>query len=584
VTHAAIESQGSAAIPEAEHRIEPTSQSNLDEALAILEDHKQEWATLDIDERIELLEHLRDGVIEVADGWMQAAMEAKGMAPGSTEEGEEWLAGPASVVKNLALLIASLRDIDEHGVPQLPRDPYTRPDGQVVAPVFPADGWDGVLFMGFTSEVWMQPGVTLDNLSENQAEFYREKSPKGAVALVLGAGNVASIGPMDALYKLFVEGQVVVLKMNPVNEYLGPFVDQAFAALRERGFFRVVYGGAAEGDYLCTHRLVEEIHITGSDKTHDAIVYGVGEEGARRKASNEPRNTKRLSSELGNVSPIIIVPGPWSQQDLDFQGLNLASSLCNNAGFNCVATRVIVQHEQWDKREGLLASLQNALANAGDRKPYYPGAEERQQRFVESHPDADQFGSKGSGRVPWTLIHHLDPSQTDDICFTTESWCGQTSETALSADSVVEYIDKAVEFCNDSTWGTLSAGIFVHPKSMKDPAVAEAVERAIANLRYGSVALNHWPGINYALVTPTWGAFPGHTIDDIRSGRGVVHNTFMFDRPQKSVLRGPFRLWPKPLWFIDNKAAATVGRKLTYFNADPSLMRLPGILWASLRG
>jgi len=584
VTHAAIESQGSAAIPEAEHRIEPTSQSNLDEALAILEDHKQEWATLDIDERIELLEHLRDGVIEVADGWMQAAMEAKGMAPDSTEEGEEWLAGPASVVKNLALLIASLRDIDEHGVPQLPKDPYTRPDGQVVAPVFPADGWDGVLFMGFTSEVWMQPGVTLDNLSENQAAFYREKSPKGAVALVLGAGNVASIGPMDALYKLFVEGQVVVLKMNPVNEYLGPFIDQGFASLHERGFFRVVYGGAAEGDYLCTHRLVEEIHITGSDKTHDAIVYGVGEEGARRKASNEPRNTKRLSSELGNVSPIIIVPGPWSQQDLDFQGLNLASSLCNNAGFNCVATRVIVQHEQWDKREGLLASLQNALANAGDRKPYYPGAEERQQRFVESHPDADQFGSKGSGRVPWTLIHHLDPSQTDDICFTTESWCGQTSETALSADSVVEYIDKAVEFCNDSTWGTLSAGIFVHPKSMKDPAVAEAVERAIANLRYGSVALNHWPGINYALVTPTWGAFPGHTIDDIRSGRGVVHNTFMFDRPQKSVLRGPFRLWPKPLWFIDNKAAATVGRKLTYFNADPSLMRLPGILWASLRG
>jgi len=584
VTHAAIEPQGSAAIPEAEHRIEPTSQSHLDEALAILEDHKQEWATLDIDERIELLEHLRDGVIEVADGWMQAAMEAKGMAPGSTEEGEEWLAGPASVVKNLSLLIASLRDIDEHGRPQLPKDPYTRPDGQVVAPVFPADGWDGVLFMGFTSEVWMQPGVTLDNLSENQAAFYREKSPKGAVALVLGAGNVASIGPMDALYKLFVEGQVVVLKMNPVNEYLGPFVDQAFAALRERGFFRVVYGGAAEGDYLCTHRLVEEIHITGSDKTHDAIVYGVGEEGARRKASNEPRNTKRLSSELGNVSPIIIVPGPWSQQDLDFQGLNLASSLCNNAGFNCVATRVIVQHEEWDQREGLLASLQNALANAGDRKPYYPGAEERQQRFVESHPDADQFGSKGSGRVPWTLIHHLDPTQTDDICFTTESWCGQTSETALSADSVVEYIDKAVDFCNDSTWGTLSAGIFVHPKSMKNPAVAEAVERAIANLRYGSVAVNHWPGINYALVTPTWGAFPGHTIDDIRSGRGVVHNTFMFDRPQKSVLRGPFRLWPKPLWFIDNKAAATVGRKLTYFNADPSLMRLPGILWASLRG
>jgi aldehyde dehydrogenase (NAD(P)+) len=43
-------------------------------------------------------------------------------------------------------------------------------------------------------------------------------------------------------------------------------------------------------------------------------------------------------------------------------------------------------------------------------------------------------------------------------------------------------------------------------------------------------------------------------------------------------------MWPKPLWFIDNKAGATVGRKMTYFNADPSLMRLPGILWAALFG
>jgi hypothetical protein len=86
------------------------------------------------------------------------------------------------------------------------------------------------------------------------------------------------------------------------------------------------------------------------------------------------------------------------------------------------------------------------------------------------------------------------------------------------------------------------------------------------------------------LVTPTWGAFPGHTVDDIRSGQGVVHNTFMFDKPQKSVLRGPFRVWPKPAWFIDNKNADVIGRKMTYFNADPSLMRLPGLLMASLRG
>lgn len=584
MTQAVAQKQGSAAIPEAKHRIEPTSQSKLDEALAILEDHKNEWVALDVDERIALLEHVRERAVEVAERWVSASVEAKGMTFGGAEEGEEWLVGPSAVVKNITLLIASLRDIQERGVPQLPTAAFARPDGQVVAPVFPADGFDGLLFQGFTAEVWMQPGVRLEELSENQASFYRQKSPKGKVALVLGAGNVSSIGPMDTLYKLFVEGQVVLLKMNPVNEYLGPFIDEMFEPLRERGFFRVVYGGAAEGDYLCQHRLVEEIHVTGSDKTHDAIVFGVGEEGARRKASDDARNPKRLTCELGNVSPIIIVPGPWSQKDLDFHGVNIASTIVNNAGFNCTATRVIVQHEQWDKREALLEALRRAFKKAADRKPYYPGAKERQTTFVEHHPDAELFGAKGEGRVPWTLIHHLDAGQVDDICFNTESWCGQTSEVALSSSSIVEYIDSAVKFCNERVWGTLACSIIVHPKSLKDPAVAEAVERAIAKLRYGAIAINHWSGLVYGLATPTWGAFPGHERRDIRSGQGVVHNTFMFDRPQKSVLRGPFRVFPRPAWFVDNDRALSVGPKLTYFNADPSLARLPGLIWASMFG
>lgn len=584
MTEAAAEVHGSVAIPEAEHRIEPTSQSRIDEALAILEDHKREWVALDIDERIELLERLRDGMAEVAEAWVEAAVRAKGMELGTSEEGEEWMAGPGTVLRNITLLITSLQDIRDYGVPQLPKPAFARPDGQVVAPVIPANGWDGLLFQGFTAEIWMQPEVTLDNLTDTQAAFYRNPQPQGSVALVLGAGNVASIGPMDALYKLFVEGQVVILKMNPVNEYLGPFIDDAFAPLRERGFMRVVYGGVAEGEYLCNHPLVEEIHITGSDKTHDAIVFGIGEEGARRKAENDPRNERELTCELGNVSPVIVVPGPWSSSDLEFQGVNLATSLVNNAGFNCTATRVILQHEQWDKREAFLDSLRKALAAAGDRRPYYPGAEDRQRTFVEHHPDAEQIGTKGKGFVPWTLIHHLDPNDADDICFNMESWCGQTSEAALSAGSTVEYIDRAVDFCNEKIWGTLACSILVHPKSMKDPEIADAVERAIANLRYGAIAVNHWSGLNYAMVTPTWGAFPGHTVDDIRSGRGVVHNTYMFDKPQKSVLRGPFRVFPKPQWFFTNQRSAEIGRKMTYFNADPSLARLPGLLFAALRG
>ena len=43
--------------------------------------------------------------------------------------------------------------------------------------------------------------------------------------------------------------------------------------------------------------------------------------------------------------------------------------------------------------------------------------------------------------------------------------------------------------------------------------------------------------------------FPGHTPDDIQSGAGVVHNAFLFDHPEKSVVHAPFVMKPTPAWF-----------------------------------
>ena len=575
---------GSAKIPEAENRIPATPHDEIDQALAVLVDHKDAWVALSLRERIDLLESAADSTLAVSKRWVDAAVEAKSLTPGTAGEGEEWVAGPLPLMRHIMLLIRSLREMERGGLPTLPGKARSRRDGQVVAPVFPTDIWDKLLYQGFSGEIWMEPGVTLEGLSDTQAAFYREPPSEGKVALVLGAGNVSSIGPMDVLHKLFFEGQVVLLKMNPVNAYLGPFMVEAFQALHDGGFFRVVYGGAAEGEYACTHELVDEIHITGSDKTHDAIVYGVGPEGDERKAKREPRNTKPLSSELGNVSGIIVVPGPWSRSDLDFQGLNLASSLTNNAGFNCNATRVIVQHREWGQRGDLLKSVERGFAESPQREPYYPGALDRHAAFVKAHPEAVQVGQTGEGLLPWTLVPGLDPDQVDDMCFTTEAFCGVTSETTISADSVAEYIDRAVDFVNDSLWGTLNAGIIVHPKSLRDPVVAEAVERAVANLRAGAVGVNHWPALAYALVSTTWGAFPGHETHDIRSGRGTVHNTYFFGRPQKSVVRGPFRVWPKPAWFCNHKTIHRLGPKIVAFTRRPTLGGLVGLLVEAVRG
>jgi acyl-CoA reductase-like NAD-dependent aldehyde dehydrogenase len=574
---------GSPQFPMASSDIPPSDQMTMDAAITELRAQKDAWLAVSPRERIGILDELLRDFAALAPKWVAASQRAKGLAPNSLAAAEEWSAGPYIVMRNLRLLRSSLADLAAGHKPQIPGPVSTRPDGQVVAQVFPTNRYDAIFFGGVRAEVWMEPGVTAADLPATQAIAYDNKHHPGAVALVLGAGNVSSIGPTDALSKLFVEDAVVLYKANPVNAYTGPLMEEGFRALVRRGLLRMVYGGAAEGAYLCQHPDVDEIHITGSDKTFDAIVFGTGEEGARRKAEHRPLLEKRITGELGNVSPLIVVPGPWSESDLTYQAEHIATMLVNNAGFNCNATRVILQHASWSQRQPLLARIASVLAKVPLREAYYPGARDRLNAFIAAHGDAQQIGTPTGNQLPWTLISGVGPEDTDDIVFTTEAFCGLFGETPLEAPSVAEFVDRAVAFCNDDLWGSLNATILVHPRSLKDPAVKDAVERAVATLRYGTVAVNQWAGTSFALGSTTWGAFPGHPLWDIQSGNGIVHNTLMFSRAQKSVLHAPFRALPTPPWFVTHgRAARTVFSKLIQFEADPSPFMVPSIAVAAL--
>ncbi len=576
--------EGSPQFPTTAGSIRSSTHEEMDAAVQVLQAQKDAWVALSIDDRLTLLARLIKDFAAVARSMVAACCEAKGIAADSPLAGEEWSIGPFTTLKNLCQLQRSLMDIKTLGAPKIPGPVTTRADGQVVAQVFPQTPYEHIFFQGVTAEIWMEPGVTAEGLTKTQALIYHDKQHAGKVALVLGAGNVASIPPTDVLHKLFVEDQVVVLKMNPVNGYLGPLIEESFRALIEPGFLRVVYGGAQEGAYLCNHSGVEEVHITGSDKTFDAIVFGTGPEADRRKAENRPLSQKRVTGELGNVSPIIIVPGPWRPSDLAYQAEHIVTSLTTNAGFNCNATRVIIQQAGWEQRAELLQQIRTILGKLPTRDAYYPGAQQRQHLFVEAHPDAEQFGLGDEKRLPWTLITDVDAQREDDICFTTEAFCGLFAETTLVATSVVDYIDQAVQFANERLWGSLNATIIVHPKSLQEPGVAAAIERALANLRYGTIGINYWGGVSFTLGVTTWGAFPGDAINDVRSGVGVVHNTLMFSQTQKSILRGPFRSIPTPPWFaLRGSSASKVFPKLVELEVAPTPWKVPGILWSALR-
>ncbi|HVP66159.1 MAG TPA: aldehyde dehydrogenase family protein [Anaeromyxobacteraceae bacterium] len=567
--------------------------ARLDQDLQTLAARKDEWARLGLPEKLLLLRTVRERTGAVAARWVAAAVKAKGIPSASPWEGEEWTSGPYALLYYVGALEHTLERIARGEDPVPHRSAlHARPDGQLVVQVFPADRYDRILLSGVRAEVWMEPGITAANLRENVAGFYRERAPAGKVALVLGAGNIASIPPLDVLHKLYAEGQVALLKMNPVNEYLGPIFEEIFAPFAERGFVRLAYGGADVGAHLATHALVDEIHITGSERTYDAIRFGAGTEGAERKRRGEPLNTRRISAELGGVGPTIVVPGPWRRSDIIFQAEHVASQKLHNGGFNCVATQVLVLPERWPQKAEFLDEIRRMFRSLPSRGAYYPGAADRQRRAVEAHASAEVLEQAAS--APRTFIPNLDARDRSVPAFCEEFFGAVLAETSLPGEEPSEFLAEAIRFANETLRGTLGVNIIVHPATAA--ALGARLEAAIADLRYGSVSVNTWAGVTYLLPEATWGAFPGHADSDIQSGRGFVHNALLFDRPQKTVVYAPFRpfprawlsgdlhLGPKPPWFVTHRRAHEVGERLTRFAERPRVSRLPGLISAALRG
>ena len=549
--------------------------------MAELQARRADWVAVSPRERLPLVDELRRDIAAVADRWAAAVAEAEGL--GVHETAEVALAGPYLTLRQLRLMGVSLRGIVRDGVPRIPGGVRTLPDGRVSARVMPFDRFDRIMYRGVTADVWMQPGVTAEELPLTQAVAYRQ-ADAGGVCLVLGGGNVSSIAPLDAIYKLFVANRVVVLKVHPTQGFLTPILEAGLSALIRRGFLRIVHGGAVEGTYLAGHPGIDELHVTGSSETYNAIVFGSGAEGEERRRRDEPILDKPFTAELGNLTPVIVVPGRWSDAEIGYQADNVASMLTNNAGFNCTTPRVIITPTGWRLRQRFLNAVRARLTATPARPAYYPGAERRFDQFVAAHPDAELYGTRSDGRLPWGLITDLDPRQTDDICFTTEAFCSIFAELPLPSSDVVDYLRRAVAFVNRSLPGSLNATLIVRPASLRDPEVNAAVERAVTELQYGTVSINHWSTLGFALGVTPWGAFPGHARNDIGSGTDVVHNSLMFSRVEKTVIRAPFRAWPKPVWFGSHHTAQRLAPMLVRFEANPSLLRVATMMPLAARG
>ncbi|HEX5671124.1 MAG TPA: aldehyde dehydrogenase family protein, partial [Acidimicrobiia bacterium] len=562
-----------------------TSDAAIDQSLEVLSGHKDEWATLAIGERIRLLDDLIRRTDLAASRWAAAGAGAKGLSRG--QMGEEWLMGPYGLLRAATALRSSLQRIAK-GINTYD-DRWVRQgaDGRAIVKVLPVEWFEPVLLSGFRIDVWMEPLVTPNNLAEHTASFYKTPSPVGRVCGILGAGNVSSIPALDALSKLYVEGQVAAVKFNPVNDYLGPIFEEIFGGFIQRGWIRFLYGGAETGARLVEHPLVDTVHITGSTATHDRIVFGRGSAGEDRRRFNSPLMNKPISSELGGVSPFIVIPGPWTEADLRFQAENFVTQKLVNGGFNCIAAQVMVLPEAWPLSERFVEHVHELMSAQPPRLAYYPGADERRQNV------ADRSGALTVGASPCTYVDGTDHTD-DDPAYREEFFSAAFVTTRLPGNDAAAYLENAIDFANTRLDGTLGANLVIHPATRSE--FGDGFEAALAKLHYGAIAVNTWTAFNFLQPRAPWGAFPGQSLDDVGSGIGLVHNALMFDRPEKTVATGPFRpvprawlvgefhLSPRPPWFVTCPTGALTAERFTRFAADHSPSHLPGIFASALRG
>ena len=593
----------------------------LDAAIADLGQGTRTWRALTLGQRRTLLRRLHATTAAVAEEWADVAATSKGLEPGHPLRGEEWLSGP------YAVLVALDAYADTLGALAAGRSPLdgirlgAAPGGRTRVRTSPLSTADAVLLSGYSTEVWLQPGVDAATARREAGLGQLHPTEPAEVGLVLGAGNVTSIPVLDVLYELLASNRVSILKVNPTQDALVPVFEHALAPLIEPGLLRIVRGGGDVGGYLTRHPSIAHVHITGSEATFRAIAWGTADgagSGSEREAGSEvgpgsdaepgpeagrgsgggdggataerePIQQVPISAELGGVSPIIVVPGAWSRADLRFQAEHVATMRLHNGGHNCIAGQVVIVSRDWPQRAAFLAELRAAYDRAPARPVWYPHSEARLEAARTAYPDATWCG--GGDR----MLVETTGEQASAL---------ETTEYFAPVLGVVDlpgvgqgFLDAAVAHANERLVGTLGANVLVDPATQR--ALGAGLERAIADLRYGTVALNAWTAFGFLTPTATWGAFPGGTLEHAPSGIGVVHNALLLDQVERTVVRGPFRpfprslsglahgfglsVLPKPPWFVTARTGAAVSEGFTRFRMGGDGIRILATLLRAFR-
>ena len=541
---------------------------DIDRFITTLRTKSKEYNSISNVQLASMLEETISNIKEVSFFWATICSDNKGTTK-TPAEGEEWLGGPFASVLATQYYIKSLTNDDD-----LTEKKYNSEENSYK--VFPNKFIERITFPFIDAKVIFNKSMTFDDINKYRG-FSKRYDIDPSITLVLGAGNFSSIPYLDVLYHLITRKSVILLKLNPVNEYLKPVFEKVFQNFIERGYIIVTTGNIDESRYMATHPGINHIHLTGSDKTFEDIVYGRELTDKERKSKSLSKiNNKPITSELGNVTPIIIHPGKWSTSDIKYQARKIVTAKLNNNGFNCIAAQVVVLPDGWGQTDTLIKYVKHYMSKAKERKAYYPESIERLEKLERD---------KGYERV--NALSCVTPHLTREIKAYSkfeidEVWSSTIYFKKIEYTSIEDFANKAIDYCNGELWGNLGVSVIIkdHDRKFNKHITNSYIDK----LNYGTVAINEWAAIGYIIPQLPWGGFPGNKDNDIQSGQSVVHNSMLFESPLKGVVNTKFRISRiiDPPWFVTNKKARRLFRNLTYYQINNSNINFLKLIFAAL--
>ncbi len=532
---------------------------DIDRNINTLRVKSKEFSTIENSKLISMLEESINNIKEIAYYWATVSAENKGVT-NTAAEGEEWLGGPFATVFGIQYYIDTLKDLNK----PLNQELFNKHLNTYK--VFPNNILEKIFFPFISAEIKFNKNIKFNEIEEFRGFAMRYKH-EPSISLILGAGNVSCIPLLDAIYHLVAKRSVVYIKLNPVNEYLLPVYEKVFSNFISSGYMVITKGNVAESKYMTEHNGIDHIHLTGSDETYENIVYG-------RKLNNDEKklksldkiNNKSFSSELGNVTPIIVHPGKWSNGELKFQARKIVTAKLNNGGFNCISAQIVLLPDKWKHTKKLMKYIKFYMNKVDDRLSYYPNSI-NVLNTLEKDKNYERLNAESC-----STPHLSREIKAYSKYETSEIWGTSIYFKKISYETDKDYAENAIKYCNETLWGNLGSTVLI--KKYNSKKIKPITDLYIENLKYGTVAINEWSAIGFIIPTLPWGGFPGNKDNDIQSGQDFVHNSMFFESPLNGIVYSKFRMSNiiDPLWFVTNKKGKKVFKNLTYFQIDKSFI------------